>query len=97
MWIRDHYKRLINTDNVVYLECHNKNTEKKTETKLWTIVAHILDRDGKRYYTPKTGKVLNCGITLWLTEGFADKDEAEIRMERIAEGLANNVDIIDLD
>ena len=88
MWIKDHYHRLINTENVMYLEYADKNAEKKVDTKLWTIAAHIKQRDRS---------VETTGVTCWLTEGFTDKKEVIIRMNKIAEGIANGAALITLD
>jgi hypothetical protein len=96
MWVKDHYGRLVNLDNVMYLECYDKNWSNVSQTKLWTIGAHIKARDAKRYID-KSGKSVAAGVTMCLTEGFPDKEEANLRMEQIAEGIANGADIVALD
>lgn len=95
MWIKDHYGRLVNAENIVFLEVTDMNVLKKAESKLWVITAHITQRDRAIWIDKGHEKI--SGIRLYLTEGFVDKEEAVIRMERIAEGIANGADVVALD
>jgi hypothetical protein len=85
MWIKDHHERLINSDNVVHFSMADSNKDKKDERTSWVVAARIVKTDW------------SVGSILYVTEGFSDKDEVRIRLDRIEEGIKNNENFVDLE
>jgi len=79
MWIRDHHNRLVNSENVIHFSIVDAHKEKRDDKKLWVIAARTVKAD---WNTPRT---------LWLTEGFVDKEEALIRLQAIEDGLEKEI------
>lgn len=75
MWIKDHYGRIVNSDNVVHLEVVDANKDKKDTNPSWVVAGRILKTDWE------TGSIV------YLTERLKDKKEAEMRLDAIIEGL----------
>lgn len=85
MWIKDHYERLINSDNVRHFSVTDVNSGKKNTNPSWVVAARILKTDCE-----------TCSSAC-LTERFKDKEEAVMRFDAIAEGLRNDEVFLELE
>lgn len=86
MWIRDHWDRLINSDNIMAFSVVDKNQGQKGKDPRWTISA----RPSGGYPNDRLGNP-------FLIEEQTDKEEAMIRFKAIQDGLQGGKPFLELD
>lgn len=85
MWIKDHYGRIINADNVVHFDVVDANKDKENTNPSWVVAARILKTDWKH------------GTILWLTEKMPDKKETDMRLDEIIKGIVGGAVFLELE
>lgn len=85
MWIKDNWGRLVNSDNILYIEIKDDNEGKKTQNPSWTLKARMVKSDMDR------------GLTLHLTEGHREKAEAQMRSDAIVDAIKKGWNYLELE